>query len=159
MPAFQLPRAGSPMAFACRRRLRCAPADLPRFWDLSPEQPSMTYDAIIHQPSPPSSRFKTGRICRAALIGAAVVVIGRRLNVPSSAAAATGAVLCFGIRLMAMRRGWQLPIAHPPDNPAQKQPSINQTYTQGGSSMSATVLVCGNRFEGSSEERDRQNPA
>jgi uncharacterized membrane protein YeiH len=47
----------------------------------------------------------------AALIGAAVVVIGRMLHLPSAAAAAAGAVLCFGLRLMAMRRGWQLPIA------------------------------------------------
>ena len=49
----------------------------------------------------------------AALIGAAVVVIGRMLNVPSSVAAVMGAVLCFGLRFMAMRRGWQLPVARP----------------------------------------------
>jgi uncharacterized membrane protein YeiH len=35
------------------------------------------------------------------------------LHFPSAAAAATGAVLCFGLRFMAMRRGWQLPIARP----------------------------------------------
>ena len=50
----------------------------------------------------------------AALIGAAVVVIGRMLHVPSFAAASAGAVLCFGLRFMAMRRGWQLPIARLP---------------------------------------------
>lgn len=49
----------------------------------------------------------------AALIGAAVVVIGRMLHLPSGAAATAGAVLCFGLRFMAIRRGWQLPIAHP----------------------------------------------
>ena len=49
----------------------------------------------------------------AALIGAAVVVIGRMLHLPSDAATTAGAVLCFGLRFMAMRRGWQLPIAHP----------------------------------------------
>jgi uncharacterized membrane protein YeiH len=49
----------------------------------------------------------------AALIGAAVVVTGRMLHLPSGAAATAGAVLCFGLRFMAMRRGWQLPIAHP----------------------------------------------
>ena len=49
----------------------------------------------------------------AALIGAAVVVIGRMLHLPSGAAAAAGAVLCFGLRFMAIRRGWQLPIARP----------------------------------------------
>jgi uncharacterized membrane protein YeiH len=51
----------------------------------------------------------------AALIGAAMVVIGRMLHLPSSGAAAAGAVLCFGIRFMAMRYGWQLPSARPPE--------------------------------------------
>jgi uncharacterized membrane protein YeiH len=49
----------------------------------------------------------------AALIGAAVVVIGRVLDVPAAAADTAGAVLCFGLRFMAMRFGWHLPIAHP----------------------------------------------
>ncbi len=49
----------------------------------------------------------------AALIGAATVVVGRALLVPYEAAAAVGAVLCFGLRFMAMRRGWQLPVARP----------------------------------------------
>lgn len=49
----------------------------------------------------------------AALIGAAVVVTGPMLNVGYAAAATAGAVLCFGLRFMAMRRGWHLPIAHP----------------------------------------------
>jgi uncharacterized membrane protein YeiH len=49
----------------------------------------------------------------AALIGAAVVVLGRMLHIPTSAAAIAGAVLCFGLRLIAMRRGWQLPTARP----------------------------------------------
>jgi len=47
----------------------------------------------------------------AALIGAAAVVIGALLRVPSFAAASAGAALCFGLRVIAMRRGWQLPIA------------------------------------------------
>jgi uncharacterized membrane protein YeiH len=50
----------------------------------------------------------------AALIGAAVVVLGRTLHLPTSAAAIAGAVLCFGLRFLAMRRRWQLPTAHPP---------------------------------------------
>jgi uncharacterized membrane protein YeiH len=49
----------------------------------------------------------------AALIGAVVVVIGSMLHCSSSAAAAVGAVLCFGLRFMAIRQGWQLPIARP----------------------------------------------
>jgi len=51
----------------------------------------------------------------AALIGAAVVVLGRMLHVPASAAAVAGAVFCFGLRFMAMRRGWHLPTARPPE--------------------------------------------
>src|SRR5512142_2090693 len=42
----------------------------------------------------------------AALIGAAVVVTGRLLHLPSAVAVASGAVLCFGLRFIAMRRGW-----------------------------------------------------
>jgi uncharacterized membrane protein YeiH len=49
----------------------------------------------------------------AALIGAAVVVVGRVLLIPSGAAEAVGAVLCFGLRFLAIQRGWQLPIARP----------------------------------------------
>jgi uncharacterized membrane protein YeiH len=62
----------------------------------------------------------------AALIGAAVVVIGRLLHVPSGAAAATGAVLCFGLRFIAIRRGWHLPIAGP-----RKQSVTNVTPSDG----------------------------
>lgn len=47
----------------------------------------------------------------AALLGALVVVVGRMLHVPPPVSAITGAVLCFGLRFMAMRRGWHLPIA------------------------------------------------
>jgi uncharacterized membrane protein YeiH len=51
----------------------------------------------------------------AALIGAAVVVLGSMLHLPPSGPAITGAVLCFGLRFIAMRRGWQLPTARPPE--------------------------------------------
>jgi uncharacterized membrane protein YeiH len=36
------------------------------------------------------------------------------VHLPTSVAATTGAVLCFGLRFIAMRRGWQFPIARPP---------------------------------------------
>ncbi|BDG07284.1 trimeric intracellular cation channel family protein [Anaeromyxobacter paludicola] len=51
----------------------------------------------------------------AALIGAGVVVIGSWLGVPSAVATGVGALLCFGLRLVAMRRGWRLPVAGEPD--------------------------------------------
>lgn len=47
----------------------------------------------------------------AALSGATVVVVGQLLNVPAPATTAAGALLCFGLRLMAIRRGWRLPVA------------------------------------------------
>lgn len=47
----------------------------------------------------------------AALVGAAVVVIGDLLQLPPAAAGVAGAVLCFGLRFVAMRRGWHLPVA------------------------------------------------
>jgi uncharacterized membrane protein YeiH len=47
----------------------------------------------------------------AALIGAATVVIANMLQLPSELAALVGAALCFGLRVLAIRRGWQLPIA------------------------------------------------
>jgi uncharacterized membrane protein YeiH len=49
----------------------------------------------------------------AALAGAAVVVVGRILHFPPTAAAIAGAILCFGLRFIAIRRDWQLPGVHP----------------------------------------------
>jgi uncharacterized membrane protein YeiH len=47
----------------------------------------------------------------AALAGAAVVVIGSLLHIPPAATTAVGALLCFGLRLLAIKHGWRLPIA------------------------------------------------
>jgi uncharacterized membrane protein YeiH len=47
----------------------------------------------------------------AALAGAAVVVLGGSLHLPSVPVAAVGAGVCFGLRFMAIRRGWHLPRA------------------------------------------------
>jgi uncharacterized membrane protein YeiH len=47
----------------------------------------------------------------AALAGALVVVVGNMLNFSAALTEPAGAVLCFGIRLMAIRYRWQLPIA------------------------------------------------
>jgi uncharacterized membrane protein YeiH len=47
----------------------------------------------------------------AALAGAAVVVIGHMLHLPSSLVDSIGALLCFGLRFMAIRYGWKLPVA------------------------------------------------
>ena len=49
----------------------------------------------------------------AALAGAALVVIGHGLSWPVVPTAIAGAVVCFGLRLMAIRYGWNLPVARP----------------------------------------------
>jgi len=53
----------------------------------------------------------------AALGGAVVVVAGHVLNLQPTATAIAGAALCFGIRLVAIRRGWRLPVADLPQQP------------------------------------------
>ena len=47
----------------------------------------------------------------AALAGAAVVVLGRVFDLSPTADTIAGALLCFAIRLISLRRGWQLPVA------------------------------------------------
>ncbi len=49
----------------------------------------------------------------AALAGAAVVVVGNLLRIPSAVPIVAGFGVCFGLRLMALRRGWHLPRALP----------------------------------------------
>jgi uncharacterized membrane protein YeiH len=59
----------------------------------------------------------------AALAGAAVVVIGNALHLPSPAVTTAGALLCFALRFMAIRRGWHLPVA---GRPGQSGPRNNR---------------------------------
>ncbi len=47
----------------------------------------------------------------AALMGAAIVVIGHYFGIAPTLATVTGALLCFGLRVMALRYGWRLPVA------------------------------------------------
>jgi uncharacterized membrane protein YeiH len=48
----------------------------------------------------------------AALAGASIVVIGDMLGLSYGVSALTGGALCFGLRFMAIRHGWHLPVAH-----------------------------------------------
>jgi len=50
----------------------------------------------------------------AALAGAVVVVIGRSMSLPDAVVAMAGAALCFGLRMISIRRGWRLPVARVP---------------------------------------------
>ena len=62
----------------------------------------------------------------AALAGAGVVVIGYLLQIPPVATTIAGAFLCFGLRLMAIRHGWRLPVPKsmdPEDLKAEKPSS------------------------------------
>ena len=52
----------------------------------------------------------------AALLGAGVVAVGHVLQLPQPPMLAIGALLCFGLRFMAIRHGWHLPVARPPDS-------------------------------------------
>lgn len=49
----------------------------------------------------------------AALAGAAIVAIGHVLQVPALATAVCGGLICFTLRMLALRRGWHLP--RPPE--------------------------------------------
>src|SRR3546814_36914 len=48
----------------------------------------------------------------AALVGASIVVIGDLLGFSYGVSALAGGVLCFGLRFMAIRHGWHLPVSH-----------------------------------------------
>lgn len=52
----------------------------------------------------------------AALLGAVVVVVGDRADLPPAPVAIVGAVLCFILRWLAIRRGWRLPVARDKDS-------------------------------------------
>ncbi|HET8781122.1 MAG TPA: trimeric intracellular cation channel family protein [Pyrinomonadaceae bacterium] len=56
--------------------------------------------------------LRTDLYAVAALAGAVVVVLGHYLGLAPIVTAGLGAVICFGLRLIAIRRRWQLPVAH-----------------------------------------------
>lgn len=51
----------------------------------------------------------------AALAGGGVVALASALGWPQPPAMLAGALACFGLRWMALRHGWQLPVARPRD--------------------------------------------
>jgi len=46
--------------------------------------------------------------------------MGHVLGLPSGPMAAAGAVLCFGLRMAAIRYDWHLPVARTPEEPEQE---------------------------------------
>lgn len=53
----------------------------------------------------------------AAMAGAAVMVAGTMLGLPTAPMAVAGALVCIALRLMAIRRGWKVPAARGEDAP------------------------------------------
>ena len=49
----------------------------------------------------------------AGLAGALIVVVGHYWRLPPTAITVVAAIVCFGLRLISIRRNWQLPIAGP----------------------------------------------
>jgi uncharacterized membrane protein YeiH len=64
----------------------------------------------------------------AALAGASIVVIGNRLGLSYGVSALAGGVLCFGLRFVAIRHGWHLPVAH---LSAQRRAEANSSDEKG----------------------------
>lgn len=52
----------------------------------------------------------------AGLAGAVVIVLGHHWHLPPLAVAVAAAILCFGLRMISIRRHWQLPIANQPSD-------------------------------------------
>ncbi|GBR75109.1 trimeric intracellular cation channel family protein [Acidiphilium sp. PA] len=65
----------------------------------------------------------------AALAGALIVVIGDGLGLPYSVSALVGGILCFGLRFMAIRHGWHLPLAHHSARQRAAVDGLNQNKT------------------------------
>jgi uncharacterized membrane protein YeiH len=61
--------------------------------------------------------FRTDIYAAAALAGASLVVAGNTLQLPAQPVAMAGALVCFGIRMLAIYRKWQFPVAEPPESP------------------------------------------
>jgi uncharacterized membrane protein YeiH len=57
----------------------------------------------------------------AAFAGAVLVVIGHQLQFPPTATTVAGAALCFTLRLLAIRRNWNLPVSNHLEFPSSKE--------------------------------------
>lgn len=61
--------------------------------------------------------LRTDLYAVAALLGAAAVAGGDVIGLPPAAGTIAGAVVCFGLRMVAIRRGWRLPAARESPEP------------------------------------------
>ena len=67
--------------------------------------------------------FRGELYASAAVAGASAVVVARLLHLPTPAGAVAGALLCFALRYLAIRRGWRLPVADHPMRRATDDPA------------------------------------
>jgi uncharacterized membrane protein YeiH len=63
----------------------------------------------------------------AALAGAAVVVAGHALELPATPTALVGAMVCIGLRIVSLQRGWQLPKARLSAPPQADAPPVDRS--------------------------------
>jgi uncharacterized membrane protein YeiH len=61
--------------------------------------------------------LRTDLYAVAALLGATVVAGGDVIGLPPAAGTIAGAIVCFGLRVVAIRRGWRLPAARESPEP------------------------------------------
>jgi uncharacterized membrane protein YeiH len=61
--------------------------------------------------------FRSEIYAVAALAGASIFVGGTALNLPATPVAITGALVCFVIRILAIRHNWKFPSIRLPDKP------------------------------------------
>ena len=54
-----------------------------------------------------------------ALAGGSIVVTGRQLGLATPVVAVAGATVCFALRILAIQRGWKLPVAYDPASTTQ----------------------------------------
>lgn len=66
--------------------------------------------------------FRSDVYAVAALAGAGVVVLGDALQLPTTPTAIAGAVLCFGLRMAAIRYDWHLPTVRSREPDEAQQP-------------------------------------
>jgi uncharacterized membrane protein YeiH len=67
----------------------------------------------------------------AALAGAAVLVVGHLLRLPITPVAIAGLALCFSLRVLAIRYGWQLPVAKTSDQESTDTGKANSVRGRG----------------------------
>ncbi|MEP9371264.1 TRIC cation channel family protein [Mesorhizobium sp. KR1-2] len=63
----------------------------------------------------------------AALAAAVVVVVGHMVHLPAGPVTAVALLLCFGLRILAIRYGWRLPVAKMLDQHDAKPGSGDET--------------------------------